>query len=76
MTRIEALELRRAAVLRSVKLQRADVALRLDRLEAHPAVTLVGGAVAWLRRPLARRLAGFAVALGLKRLLRPDRARR
>jgi hypothetical protein len=62
MTHLEGLEQRRALVLRSAKLQRATIALRLNRIETRPGMTLFESTLHFLQKSWGRRAA--IIALG------------
>ncbi|HST01093.1 MAG TPA: hypothetical protein VLJ84_05480 [Usitatibacter sp.] len=59
------LEQRRTLIVLSTRLQRASLALRIARIEAHPAHALAGSAAFLLRSAWARRalfaMLGFAL---------------
>jgi hypothetical protein len=72
---LEILERRRALVLRSAKLQRATIAIRLNRIEARPLTTLAEASLRLLRTPWARRVAILAVGMAFTRLRRKPQAK-
>ena len=69
---LEILERRRALVLRSAKLQRATIAIRLNGIEARPLATLVDASLRLLQTRWARRAAVIALGMAFNRLRRPQ----
>ena len=63
MSGLEVLEQRRDLVLRSTKLQRATIAIRLNRIEARPGMALFASTLHVLNKTWARRAA--IIALGI-----------
>ena len=63
MTSLEVLEARRDLVLRPVKLQRATIAVRLNRIEGRPGMTLFESTLHFLQKAWGRR--AVIVMLGI-----------
>jgi hypothetical protein len=63
MTSLEVLEARRDLVLRSIKLQRATIAVRLNRIEGRPGMTLFESTLYFLQKAWGRR--AVIVMLGI-----------
>lgn len=70
MSRLDALERRRELVLRSAKLQRATIAIRLNRIEARPGATLLHSALQFLQKPWARNAAIVFLGIAFRSLRR------
>jgi hypothetical protein len=67
---LEVLERRRALVLRSAKLQRATIAIRLNAIEARPLTTLVESSLRLLQTRWVRHAALLALGMAFNRLRR------
>ena len=70
MTSLEVLEERRDLVLRSVKLQRATIAVRLNRIEGRPGMTLFESTLHFLGKAWGRRAAVVTLGIVLKSIQR------
>ena len=76
MTGLAVLEERRELLFRSAKMQRATVAIRLNRIEARPATTLVQSTLHLLRKSWGQRAAIIALGFVFDRIRRATRALR
>ena len=70
---LETLEQRRTLVLRSAKLQRATIALRLNAIEARPLATLAESSLRLMQTRWARRAVVVALGMAFTRLRRKSR---
>lgn len=70
MNELELLGQRRRLVVLSAEIQRATIAARLDRIEAHPLQAALGSAFRFWQRPWARQAAIVALGFALKRFHR------
>lgn len=75
MTELEELRQRRELVVLAAELQRANIARRLDRIQANPARRLLGAAAGIARRPMFLSLGTAALRLAVRTLRRRRAAR-
>jgi len=66
MTELEQLEQRRELVVLAAELQRANIARRLERIQANPAKRVLGFAANAVRRPLLLKLGSAAVTFAVR----------
>ena len=70
MSGLGVLEERLDLVLRSAKMQRATIAIRLNRIEARPGMTLFASTLHFLNNTWGRRVAIIALGIVFKGLRR------
>jgi len=76
MTELEQLKQRRELVVLAAELQRANVARRLERIEANPAKRVLGLAANAVSRPLLLKLGSAAVTFAVRTYRKKRSARK
>ena len=75
MTELDQLRQRRELVVLAAELQRANVARRLERIQANPARRLLGAAAGIVKRPMFLSLGTAALRLAVRTVRRRRAAR-